>query len=370
MRYIWQSTQWPKLIWDAEQLSIQLGKTRFAQGQLLSRIQSLGMDFRVEARAEMLISEAVKTSAIEGTVVNVEAVRSSVARRLGLSSAGLPAPDRYINGLVDVLLDATTRFSQPLTLARVKGWQAALFPTGFSGFHPVRAGQWRGAEPMQVLSGPIGRERVHYEAPPSDRLAREMRQFVTWWSASRGTMDGLVRAGVAHVYFVTIHPFEDGNGRIARVLTDMALAQDEKLDTRFYSLSSQIMAERKTYYAVLESTQKGGVDISAWLLWFLACAERAMKDAETRVAAIIVKAEFWQRCAGMELSARQRKVVNRLLDAGKAGFEGGLTTRKYVSLTKASRATAFREIADLVTRKLLKPNRGRGRNANYALNIP
>lgn len=366
MAYVWQSKKWPNLTWQDDKLSILLGKCRFAQGQLLARIQTLGMDLGREAQAEILVTEAVKTSAIEGTVIDPHSVRSSVARRLGLPFAGLPPSDRYIDGMVDVLLDATTHYSKPLTAERLKGWQAALFPLGFSGMHRVRMGKWR-VSPMQVLSGPVGRERVHYKAPPHAKIEKEMGAFLSWWKKSFGKMDGLIRAGVAHFYFVTIHPFDDGNGRIARAITDMALAQDEKRDQRFYSLSSQIMTERNAYYRVLESSQKGTLDITDWLLWFLECSALAIQNSTTTIATVLGKSMFWQKFAVVPMSDRQRKVVNRLLDAGPDGFEGGLTTRKYVGMTKCSRATAFREITDLVEKGILKQNEGAGRSVSYGL---
>ena len=248
----------------------------------------------------------------------------------------------------------------------MKDWQAALFPTGYSGLHKIAVGRWRRLDPMQVLSGPIGRERVHYEAPPSSRLEKEMKQFLAWWN-KKEPMEGLIRAGMAHFYFVTIHPFEDGNGRIARALTDMALAQDEKMSVRFYSLSSQIMTERDAYYEVLEKTSKGNGDITEWLLWFVACVERAIGRSEKLLDKILGKVKFWQDHSTTPINAHQRKVLNRLLDAGEGGFEGGLTTRKYVSLAKVSRATAYREIDDLVSKKILVPNSSGGRSTSYCL---
>lgn len=366
MVYVWQDKKWPNLVWRADALTMMLGKCRFAQGQLLARIKSLGMDLGREAQAEVLVHEAVTTSAIEGAELSPQSVRSSVAKQLGLPFSGLPPSDRYIDGLVEVLLDATTHYSKPLTAERLKGWQAALFPTGFSGMHKVRVGKWRNSA-MQVMSGPVGRERMHYEAPPDEKLEKEMAVFLSWWKKTQDKMDGLLRAGVAHFYFVTLHPFDDGNGRIARAITDMALAQDEKLGQRFYSLSSQIMLERKKYYDVLEASQKGGVDITEWLLWFLECVQRAIQKSETTIATVLGKGEFWQKFSGVVLSDRQHKVVNRLLDAGPDGFEGGLTTRKYVGMTRCSRATAFREIADLVEKGVLKQNEGGGRSVSYGL---
>lgn len=331
-------------------------------------MRGLGYDLSEEARAEILANEAVKTSAVEGTVLDLDSVRSSVARHLGLPSAGLPAPDRYTDGIVEVLLDATGNYTSSLTAKRLCGWQAALFPTGFSGLHRIKVGKWRGKEPMRVVSGQIGREKIHFEAPPHERIEREIKQFLTWWSKSSKEANGLVRAGIAHLYFVTIHPFEDGNGRIARAITDMALAQDEKMGKRFYSISTQIMAERNKYYDVLESSQKGGLDITDWLIWFLQCTERAIINAENIVSKVMAKDSFWKKNGTVSINERQRKVINRLLDAGPGGFAGGLTTRKYVSMANTSRVTAYREITDLLEKGLIKQNEGKGRNVSYDIN--
>jgi len=366
-KYIWQSRHWPNLVWNADQVEQQLGRTRFCQGKLLSKIDAVGVALSQEARADVLTEEAVKTSAIEGEQIDRQSVRSSVARHLGLSTVGLPSPDRQTDGLVEVLLDATVHFARPLTVQRLKGWHAALFPTGYSGLHRIRAGDFRGPEPIRVVSGPVGHETIHFEAPPSKKVKGEIRSFLAWWQKSLRSVEGFIRAGIAHFHFVTIHPFEDGNGRIARALTDMALAQDEKLEKRFYSLSMQIMAERKDYYDVLEKTQRGDGDITNWLLWFLRCAERSIKNSEVLISKILSKAEFWRRHVETPISERQRKVVNRLLDTGPCGFEGGLTTRKYVSMTGASRATAYREIANLVQHGMLCPREGRGRSVSYDL---
>lgn len=368
-RYIWQTKSWPKFHWKKGPLFEALGHTRLLQGKLLSQVNALGFPLDQEATAEILIQEAIQTSAIEGERLNPEMVRSSVARHLGLSTAGLPQPDQQTDGLVAVLINATSCYAKPLTAQRLKGWHAALFPTGYSGIHPIRSGQWRrGLNPMQVISGPLGREKVHFEAPPANKVPREMRQFFSWWKMSTENTEGFLRAGIAHFYFVTIHPFEDGNGRLARALTDMALAQDEKLPKRFYSLSSQIMAERDVYYAILEKNQASQGDITQWLLWFLECSQRAILKSETILSKVLAKAAFWKRHGNTDMNSRQRKVINRLLDAGQGGFLGGLTTRKYVSLVKVSRATAYREMIDLVEKDILKANPGGGRNVSYDLN--
>lgn len=371
MRYLWQCENWPRLSWKGEPLLALIGKARFVQGGLLTKVANLGFNLSREARAEILTEEAVKTSAIEGERLNRESVRSSVARRLGLPTAGSPPADRYVDGLVEVLLDATQNYDKPLTATRLKHWQAVLFPTGFSGLRRVRAGRWCSlGQPMQVVSGAVGRERIHYEAPPGERIEKEMERFLSWWKASWGKQDGLLRSGLAHFYFVTIHPFEDGNGRIARALTDLALAQDEKLATRFYSLSSQIMEERDDYYRVLERCQKGSGDVTEWLQWYLGCYHRAVEGASKLIAHVLDKVEFWQRHSPIDLNERQRKVVNRLWDAGRGRFQGGLTTRKYVSMTRVSRATAYREILGLLEKGLLRQNPARGRSASYDLSWP
>ena len=367
MHYVWQNTNWTEFRWKSDALVQPLGRARLCQGRLLSRVDALGLKFSKEARAEILIEEAVKTAAIEGQDLHRDSVRSSVARRLGLPTAGLPTTERAIDGLVDVMLDATANYNEPLTPERLMGWQAALFPTAYSGLRKIRAGQWRGPELMQVVSGPIGKEKVHFEALPADRVDREIRDFIQWWEKESKNTEGLLRAAIAHFWFVTIHPFEDGNGRIARAITDMALAQDEKLSSRFYSLSTRIMAERDEYYRVLERCQKGDGNITDWLLWFLECFERALEHSERLIAKVLAKARFWQQHGQTTLNKRQLKVINRLLDAGPGGFEGGLTTRKYVAMAKVSRATAFREISDLVAKQILKQNPGGGRSVSYDL---
>jgi len=367
MRYIWQHADWSNFTWQSDQLLDAVSKARFSQGKLLSKVNSLGMKLSREAQAEILTEETVQTAAIEGETLDRDSVRSSVSKRLGLPIAGLPAAGRHVDGLVDVLMDATMYYKKPLTAKRLKSWQAALFPTGFSGLRRIRVGKWRGSEPMQVVSGPIGYERIHFEAPPSNMIDTEIRKFISWWEKGSVKMDGLLRAGIAHFRFITIHPFEDGNGRIARALTDMALAQDEGLSTRFYSLSSRIMTGRNDYYDILERCQKGNREITLWLKWFLECFQRAVVDSQTLISKVLSKAEFWQQHGQTTLNDRQRKVINRLLDAGRDGFEGGLTTRKYVSMARVSRATAFREISDLVEKRILFQNEGKGRNANYGI---
>lgn len=364
--YLWQDPDWPNFRWDASALLERLGACRRAQGQLLTRVAGLGLPLANQSQAEILVEETVKTSAIEGETLDVRSVRSSVARRLGLPSAGLPV-DRRVDDLVAVLLDATQNFTSQLTVERLCGWQAALFPSGYSGLHRIRVGGWRDSpEPMRVVSGAIGRERVHFEAPPADRLDAEMQRFLDWFNNGSGTVEGILRAALAHLWFVTIHPFDDGNGRLARALTDLALAQDDRLPARYSSLSTQIMADRTGYYAILEKTQKESCDVTAWLVWFLDCYARSIRRSEELLDGVFQRAEFWRRHAQVSLTDRQRKVVNRLLEAGPDGFEGGMTTRKYAAMTGASRATAFRELDQLHERGILI-RLGQGRGVRYEL---
>jgi Fic family protein len=367
-RFIWQQDAWPDLKWDTARLLSPLSRARSAQGRLLGMAHALGLDLGLEVQVDALTREALTTAAIEGERLSPESVRSSVARRLGLKSVGLRKVNRDVEGLVDVLVDATRHHDKPLTPERLKGWQRALFPTGYSGLHRLRVGRWRAAGvPMRVVSGPLGRETVHFEAPPAERLDDELRRFLAWWRSSAGTVDGLLRAGLAHLWFVTLHPFEDGNGRVGRAITEMALAQDEGAGVRLYSLSAQVSDERAGYYAALEAAQRGRGEVTGWLVWFLHCFERAVVGSQGTIELALEKASFWQRHRDVTLNERQRKAVNRLLDAGRGGFEGGLNTRKYVGMTRASRATAQRELADLVERKLLHQRPGGGRSSSYEL---
>lgn len=367
-KWIWQKPGWPAFTWQAEEILTLLSRARVHQGMFLAKVLNLSFELKREARADILIEEAIKTAAIEGEQFNRETVRSSVARHLGLSTFGLPKPSRDIDGLVSALIDATSNYDKPLTADRLKSWQAALFPTGFSVLLRIQTGDWRRSEePMQVISGVMGREFVHFEAVPGPSVEREMNQFLNWWESHREKEDGLLRAGLAHFYFVTIHPFEDGNGRLARALTDMALAQDEKLPIRYYSLSSQIMKEREQYYNILERCQRGEGDVTPWLVWFLGCYTRAVEGSTKLISHILAKSAFWQHFSQVTINERQRKAINLLLDAGKDNFLGGLTTRKYVSINKISRATAFREISDLVEKKMIIQNPSKGRSISYDL---
>jgi Fic family protein len=365
--WIWQDPSWPEFRWDSGALAGTLGRARLAQGKALGATRLLDSSLTVEAIAAVLVEDGVTTSAIEGERLDPLAVRSSVARRLGLPTAGLPAAPRAVHGLVEVLLDATRNHDQPLTEARLVAWQAALFPTGYSGLRKIRTGSLRGRSPMRVVSGPIGCERVHFEAPPRTGLAAEVARFLAWFKEAPASLDGLVRAGLAHLWFVTLHPFEDGNGRLARAITDMAVAQDERQPMRAFSLSAQLLREREAYYAILERTQRGGLDVTPWLAWFLDQVERAAEATQVTIADTLAKAQFWLRHQQTDLGERQRKVLNRMLDAGRDGFEGGMNTRKYANLTHTSRATAYRELADLVAKGCLEPTGAGGRSTGYRL---
>ena len=363
--YIWQNPEWCNLKYDAKSLIEPLANTRKIQGNLLGKIAQLNLNQETEAEAEVLVEEAVRTSEIEGMVLNRDSVRSSVAVRLGLPHGLNVKIDRNADGLVAVLLDAVRKNEAPLTLQRLNGWQASLFPTGYSGLKRVRTGRLRGSESMRVVSGPAGREKIHFEAPGEEQAKSELKAFMAWWKHSYGSMDGILRAAAAHLRFITIHPYEDGNGRLARALTDMALAQDEKMKVRFYSVSSQIVKDREEYYHVLERVQNCRADVTEWFLWFLTCVGNAVKNSDTLIATVFKRAEFWKKHAHTQLNDKQRKAVLKLLEAGPNGFVGGLTTRKYVAITKTSRATAFREINDLLEKRVLRHAEGKGRSVSY-----
>jgi Fic family protein len=344
-----------------------LSRARLSQGKVLGAARLLDADLTREAMASILVEDGLTTSAIEGERLDPASVRSSVARRLGLPTAGLPVPHRAVDGLIDVLLDATQQHGQPLTRERLCGWHAALFPTGYSGFYKIGAGELRGEAPMQVVSGATDKERVHFIAPPRERLDAELARCLTWINEPPAPIDGLIRAGVAHLWFITLHPFEDGNGRLARAITDMMLCRDEGQPMRLFSLSAQILRRRQSYYEILERTQRGSLDVTDWLAWHLEQVEAAAASAQETVANTLAKVRFWLRHQATVLNERQRKVLNRLLDAGPGGFEGGINTRKYMGLTKISRATAYRELADLVAKGCLRPTGKGGRSSGYEI---
>ena len=367
MTFIHEKPGWPQFSWDSEALSAPLAAVRHKQGKHLGKMEALGFDLRAEANLSVLTSEVVNSSAIEGEALNAEEVRSSIARRLGLDIAGLPEPRREVEGVVEMTLDATQNFGTPLTSERLFGWHASLFPTARSGMSRITVGAWRTKEagPMQVISGPLGREKVHFEAPGADRIESEMARFLEWYN-SPPAVDPVFKAGIAHFWFVTIHPFEDGNGRIARAIGDMALSQADGTSDRFYSLSSQIEAERKEYYLQLEAAQRGDLDITGWLTWFFGCLDRAIGNAEKTLTTVLHKADLWRRINRRPVNNRQREVINRLLD----GLEGFLTTSKYAKLAKCSQDTALRDIRELLERGIFVQNPGRGRSTSYRLAEP
>ena len=361
--YIHQLKGWPTLTWDNTALLPLLADIRHKQGRLLGRMEGLGFRFRAEAKLSTLTEDVIKSSAIEGERLDADQVRSSIARRLGLEYAGTAVPSRDVEGIVEMMLDATQRFAEPLTKERLFGWHAALFPTGYSGLYKITVADWRKPEgdPMQVVSGPIGREKVHYEAPAAKKLEKEMTALLTWFEKT--PVDPVLKSGIAHLWFVTIHPFADGNGRIGRAIADLALARSDGTAERFYSMSAQIEAERKEYYYQLESVQKTGLEITPWLTWFLECLRRAIERAEEGLQAALRKRRLWERIDPEFVNERQRKVINRLFD----GFEGKLTSSKYAKLAKCSSDTALRDIKELLDRGVLKQDEGGGRSTSYSL---
>lgn len=363
MTYIHELSDWPKFRWQDSLLAADLSRVRHLQGRLIGRMEALGFHLQEESVLRTLTEEVVKSSEIEGEKLDRDQVRSSIARRLGMDVAGMVPADRNVEGVVEMMIDATQNYNAALTDDRLFGWHAALFPTGHSGMRKITVANWRddASDPMQVVSGPVGREHVYYVAPAAPRLPHEMSEFLKWFENERST-DPVLDAGIAHLWFVTIHPFDDGNGRVARAIADLALARSEHSPQRFYSMSSQIRAGRSQYYDVLEATQKGDLDVTRWLQWFLGCLEGALNQAEETLRDVIDKARFWERIKGVSINERQRKVLNRLLD----GFEGKLSLSKWASLTKTSKATAGRDLEDLVRKDILVPV-GSGRSTSYDL---
>ncbi len=360
--YIYQRKNWTNFTW-ADSVTEPLAAVRHEQGRLIGRMESLGFPLRQEVNLDTLTQDVLTTSEIEGEILNAELVRSSLARRLGVEIAALKPADRQIDGVVEMLLDATQNFDKPLTAPRLFGWHASLFPTGWSGMFQIDVGRWRkGNQPIQVVSGAIGKERVHFQAPPAESLEKEMISFLEWFENSR-EIDPVLKSGIAHLWFVTIHPFDDGNGRIARAIADLALARSEKTNQRFYSMSAQIRTERKAYYEILEQTQKGSSDITRWLEWYIACLGRAIEGAHSIQTAVLKRAHFWSSFAQVALNERQSKVLNILLDK----FEGKLTSSKWAKLAKCSQDTAHRDISELVERGILKKDAAGGRSTSYSL---
>jgi Fic family protein len=364
--YIHELKGWPFFNWDAEPLTELLAAVRHRQGRLLGRMEHIGLKLRAEAALRSLTEEVVKSSEIEGETLNRDQVRSSLARRLGVEIGALTPADRDVEGVVDMIVDATENYEEPLTDERLFGWHAALFPTGRSGLKKITVGAWRTEEagPMHVVSGPVGREHIHFEAPAAPSLDSEMKTFLEWFNDGDDAYDPVLKAAIAHLWFVTIHPFEDGNGRIARAIADQQLARSEHCGQRFYSMSAQIRLERNAYYDILEETQKGDLNITPWLRWFLGCLDRAIAGAETILGSVFLKARFWEIHAGESFNDRQRKVINRLLDGG---FEGKLTSTKWAALAKTSQDTASRDIEDLLQRHILVKDAAGGRSTSYSL---
>ena len=359
--YLHERENWWKFTYDSHKVMTELGKVRAKQGLMLGRMSSLGFDFQEDALLTTLSQELVSSSEIEGELLDRQQVRSSIARRLGIETAGMVGTSRYVEGVVEMLLDATQRYAEPLTDARLFGWHNVLFPTGMSGLYKIEVAQYRSGE-MQVVSGAMGKEKVHYEAPKPERLAEEMERFISWVNAE-SEVDEVVKAAITHLWFVTIHPFDDGNGRIARALTDMMLARSERTSKRFYSMSAEIKLMRSEYYEVLERTQRGDGDITEWLLWFLRCFDAALDSTEENLSAVLARARYWEHFAKEEINERQRKIINLQFD----GFFGKLTSSKWAKIAKCSSDTALNDIKDLLGKGMLVKNGEGGRSTNYSL---
>ena len=362
--YIWRSPDWPAMHYDLAALSALMAEVGRAQGVLAGRLADVGLQVRAQASLAALTEDVVKTSEIEGEHLNVDSVRSSIARRLGVDIGGLSPVDRHVDGVVEMVLDATTECQVPMTAQRLFGWHAALFPTGYSGLSRIKIGAWRddARGPMQVVSGAVGRQRVHFEAPPAACLADEMARFLAWLNQDVVTAP-LIKAGLGHLWFVTVHPFDDGNGRIARAVGDLLLSRAEGGLQRFYSLSAQIQRERSAYYDILERTQKGSLDVTPWLAWFFQALRRAIEAAQHTLDAVLVRASFWHRHADIPMNARQVKIIKRVLE----GFEGKLTSSKWAAMAKCSPDTALRDINELVAGGVLCKSSASGRSTCYEL---
>ena len=362
--YIYQQKNWPNFYWNNETIIPLISQVRHLQGKMIGKMESLGFELRNEAILETLTLDVIKTSEIEGQILNPEQVRSSIARHLGMDISGLVPSDRHIDGVVEMMIDATRYFNKPLTAKRLFNWHAALFPTGRSGMHKIIVGKWRNDStgPMQVVSGVMGKEKVHYQAPDAKEIKHEVDSFLKWFN-NNDQQDLVTKAGLAHLWFVTLHPFEDGNGRIARAITDMVLAQSDGISQRFYSMSAQIRVERKEYYDILEKTQKGSLDVTEWLKWFLTCLKNALTSSEKILANVLDKHQFWNKYATQIFNDRQILLLNKLLD----GFTGKLTSSKWAKIAKCSADTALRDINDLINKKILLKESAGGRSTNYEL---
>lgn len=361
-RYIYQYDQWPEFTWDDKVINVILGKVRHLQGKIMGQMGALGFTIKEEAILSTLTLDVLKSSEIEGEILNYEQVRSSIARKLGIEYAGMVHADRDVEGVVEMMLDATQKYNAPLNEERLFGWHAALFPTGWSGMHRIDTGCYRKDE-MQVVSGPMGKEKIHYQAPSHELVKREMDRLLSWINGE-SKIDAVIKAAIAHFWFIIIHPFDDGNGRIARALSDMLLARSEDSAQRFYSFSNQILIERKIYYKVLQKVQHCEGDITEWLNWFLNCLYRALNPTEETMKKVLQKADFWDKHKETELNARQRLMLNKLLD----GLDGKLKTSKWAKIAKCSPDTALRDIKDLIKKGILKQEESGGRSTNYELN--
>lgn len=361
IKYIYQYSNWPNFTWAEKEIQVILGKVRHLQGKIFGQVNALGFSIKEETMLTTLTLDVLKSSEIEGEVLNYQQVRSSIARRLGLEYAGMTYPDRNVEGVVEMMLDATQNYQKPFDEERLFGWHAALFPTGRSGMYKIDAGCYRKGE-IQVVSGPMGKENVHYQAPPSDQVKYEMDRFLEWFN-SETKIDLVIKSAIAHFWFIIIHPFDDGNGRIARAISDLLLAQSDNSSQRFYSLSNQILMERKVYYDILQKIQYKNGKITEWIVWFLNCLYRALKNTEQTVEKVLYKADFWDKLKNTELNSRQRLMLNKLLD----GFEGKLKTSKWAKITKCSQDTALRDIKDLIEKNILRQEKSGGRSTNYEL---
>lgn len=362
--YIHENKNWTNFTWDNNKVLVKLGEARNLQGKLLGKMESLGFDLQNEAILNTLTLDITKSSEIEGEFLDIEQVRSSIARKLGINFVGAIDSERHIDGIVEMMLDSTQNYNKPLTKERLFGWHAALFPSGWSNLYKITVSDWRKdtTGPMQVISGPMGKEKVHFQAPSSDGIDEEMTKFLTWFE-NKNEIDLVLKSAIAHLWFVTIHPFDDGNGRITRAITDMMLARSDKSNKRFYSMSSQIKIERKQYYENLEKTQKGNSDITDWILWFLQCLINAINSTEVILSKVLYKAEFWKSHKTKILNERQQKIINKLLD----GFDGKLTTSKWAKINKCSQDTALRDIQGLILKNILQKENGGGRSTSYEL---
>jgi len=361
--FIHQKDNWPEFTWNSNDFLDLLSEARNLQGRIIGRMETFGFDLRNEALLDTLTLDVLKSSEIEGEFLNPDQVRSSIARRLGMEIAGAVDSDRSVEGVVEMMLDATQKCFDPLTADRLFGWHAALFPTGRSGMYKITVADWRKdtTGPMQVVSGAMGKEKVHFQAPDSNLVEKEMTRYIDWFNNNK--IDLVIKAAIAHLWFVTIHPFEDGNGRITRALTDMLLAQADKSNQRFYSMSAQIRLERKQYYEILEKTQKGNLDITDWIVWFLNCLVNALKSTDSILTKVLFKADFWQKHIDTAINDRQRKLLNMLMD----GFDGKLTSSKWAKIAKCSKDSAVRDINDLIEKGILQKEAAGGRSTNYEL---